>query len=502
MLTLADILEALTNVRIAPAAKQGRAASPPREGALSDVAASLIISEASIDSRLVIPGGMFVALPGERVDGHAFVNQVFSQRGAHLALIQQDVETTVPVLDVRGGLPKDLKIKVPPLCLRVDDSLEALQKIAAFWRRRQSGLRVVGITGSVGKSTTKEVIAEVLSERYRTLKNPGNLNNEIGLPLSMLRLGPGYERAVLEMGFYVPGEIRFLCDLALPQVGVITNIGTVHAERAGSQEVIARGKAELVEALPPAPEGWAILNYDDPLVRPMAERTQAGVFFYGLDPKADLWADEIESFGLEGIRFQMHYRNEVIHMRAPLIGQHSVHTALRAAAVGLVEGLTWQEIVHGLQHSHVQLRMVAVHTSSGALLLDDTYNASPESTLAALNLLNELEGRKVAVLGDMYELGPYERQGHEKVGVRASEVCSELVAVGELARMIAESALKAGMPARSIHWVVDVPEAIELLASHLHAGDVALVKGSHGLRMDRIVTALLDESLQGAEGVA
>ncbi len=281
---------------------------------------------------------------------------------------------------------------------------------------------MIGITGSVGKSTTKELVAEVLDQHYRTLKSPGNLNNEIGLPLTLLSLGEGHQRAVLEMGFYVPGEIAFLCDLALPQVGVVTNVGTVHAERAGSQAEIARGKAELVQSLPPAPEGVAILNYDDPWVRGMAEKTRARVFFYGLDPQADLWADHVEGLGLEGIRFRLHYRHEVLHLRVPLIGRHSVHAALRAAAVGLVEGLTWQEIVNGLRSQHAQLRLVAVKTDTGALILDDTYNASPESTLAALNLLSEIDGRRVAVLGDMLELGQYERQGHEMVGARAAEV--------------------------------------------------------------------------------
>ena len=166
----------------------------------------------------------------------------------------------------------------------MENTVTALQQIARFWRRKLN-LRVIGITGSVGKSTTKEVIAQVLSQRYRTLKSPGNLNNEIGLPLTILRLGSGYERAVLEMGFYVPGEIALLCDIALPQVGVVSNIGTVHAERAGSQEAIARGKSELVQALPAAPEGTAILNFDDPLVRKMEEKTKARVFFYGLSPE-------------------------------------------------------------------------------------------------------------------------------------------------------------------------------------------------------------------------
>jgi len=465
VLTLADLLEALTGNR-------------PQ--------ASLVISEAAIDSRQVIPGSLFVALPGERVDGHAYVGEAF-KRGAHVALVEQDMPTEFKVLDVRPGAGLPGLLPAAPFCLRVENSLTALQQIARFWRRKLN-LRVVGITGSVGKSTTKELVAEVLSQRYHTLRNPGNLNNEIGLPLTMLRLGEGHEAAVLEMGFYVPGEIAFLCDLAQPQVGVVTNVGTVHAERAGSQEVIAAGKSELVKALPAG--GYAVLNYDDPWVRGMAEVTPAHVLFYGLDPRADLWADQVVGLGLSGIRFDLHYRNETLSLRVPLIGQHSVHTALRAAAVGLACGLTWKEIVNGLQKGHTQLRLVAVHTSSGALILDDTYNASPESTLAALNLLAELDGRKVAVLGDMLELGQYEKSGHEMVGMRAAQVAARLIAVGPRAKMIAAAAREAGMPASAITWVETTDEAATLLLGKLRKGDVALIKGSHGLRMDRIVSAL------------
>ena len=179
----------------------------------------------------------------------------------------------------------------------MDNTVSALQQIARFWRRKLD-LRVVGITGSVGKSTTKEMVAEVLGTRYRTLQSPGNLNNEIGLPLTMLRLSCGYERAVLEMGFYVPGEIPFLCDIALPQIGVVTNVGTVHAERAGSQEAIARGKSGIDSGAASSSDGVAILNFDDPWVRKMEEKTKARVFFYGLSPEADLWADQIEGLGL------------------------------------------------------------------------------------------------------------------------------------------------------------------------------------------------------------
>jgi UDP-N-acetylmuramoyl-tripeptide--D-alanyl-D-alanine ligase len=290
------------------------------------------------------------------------------------------------------------------------------------------------------------------------------------------------------MGFYVPGEIKFLCEIAQPHIGVITNIGTVHAERAGSQEAIARGKAELVENLPES--GVAILNLDDPFVVPMAQKTKARVFTYGLNPRADLWADQIEGLGLQGIRFRLHYHNEILHLKVPLIGRHSVHTALRAAAVALVEGMTWQEIVRGLQQGHSQLRLAVVTTKSGAIILDDTYNASPDSMLAALNLLGELQGNKWAVLGDMLELGQYEKQGHRMVGVRAAQIANRLIAIGERSKMIASAAENAGLSPSAITWVADVPAAIDLLKGLLKTDDVVLVKGSHGLHMERIVTAL------------
>ena len=194
-------------------------------------------------------------------------------------------------------------------------------------------------------------------------------------------------------------------------------IGPVHLERAGSLEAIINGKAELVEALPA--DGTAILNYDDEHVRAMASRTKAKVFTYGLDPKADLWADNIEGLGLEGVSFDLHYAGETLHVHLPLLGQHSVHTAMRASAAGLVEGLNWQEILGGLLTPSTQLRLVAVTGPRNSLLIDDTYNASPDSMIAALNLLGELDGRKVAVLGDMLELGEFEEKGHRMVGARA-----------------------------------------------------------------------------------
>jgi UDP-N-acetylmuramoyl-tripeptide--D-alanyl-D-alanine ligase len=470
MLTIADAIEALTTFR---------------------PSATTVITEAVIDSRHVIPGSMFVAIPGEKTDGHDFLADAF-KRGASFALTQRDADASFRSLDLRTVSSADSLLEhdlTSPLCLRVENTISALQQIARFWRRKLD-IRVVGITGSVGKSTTKEMIAEVLSTRYRTLKSPGNLNNEIGLPLTMLKLSSGYQRAVLEMGFYVPGEIAFLCDIALPQVGVVTNIGTVHAERAGSQEAIARGKAELVQALPAAPEGVAVLNFDDPWVRKMEERTKARVFFYGLSSEANLWADQVVGLGLEGIRFRIHYQGETLHVKIPLIGRHSVHTALRAAAVGLADGMNWQEILEGLSQGHMQLRLAAVRSEEGALLLDDTYNASPESMLAALNLLDELDGRKIAILGDMLELGPYERGGHEMVGLRAAQVAGMLLTLGERAHIIAEAARRAGMKKTAIIEFDELDPLMEWLKNNLSKDDTVLIKGSHGLRMDRITNLL------------
>ncbi len=469
MLTLAEIYKAITG-RNVPSAQ-----SP--------------ITDAVIDSRLAIPGALFVAIPGEKVDGHDFVGDAF-ERGASVALVEREMPSQFKLTDLRkeisGRALASLKL---PVCLRVENTVDALQKIAQDWRERFD-LRVIGITGSVGKSTTKELTASVLETSYRTLKNPGNLNNEIGLPLSLLRLTEAHQRAVLEMGFYVPGEIALLCRIARPQVGVITNVSEVHMERAGSMDAIVAGKAELVENLPPSPEGVAILNYDEPLVREMAKKTSARTLYYGLSPEADLWASDIEGLGLEGVRFVMHYQDELVHVRVPLLGRHSVHTALRATAVGLVEGLGWQDIVEGLQDTRMQLRLVAVRGPSGSLILDDTYNAAPPSVIAALNLLAELDGRRVAVLGDMLELGEFEEKGHRMVGARAAEVADEIVTVGERARWIADEALQSGMQTSRVFTLEDSQAAIHHLQDQVGKGDVVLVKGSRGMQMDLIVTAL------------
>ena len=469
MLTLTDVIEGLTGMRM-------RGLEHP-------------VTTTVVDSRRARAGALFVALKGEHADGHDYVADAFA-RGAIAALVERRVPVEAAVMDLEDPLETFPAAWTLPVVIKTGGSLDALHKVASFWRRKQTNLRVIGITGSVGKTTTKELTAAVLSRRYVTLKSEASYNNEIGLPLALLHLTEEHERAVLEMGMYDVGEISDLARMALPQVGVVTIVRPVHLERARTLERIIQAKTELVAALPPAPEGVAILNYDDPSVRGMAAATEARVFFYGLSRQADLWADHIEGLGLEGIRFRLHYQDEELHVKIPLLGRHSVHTALRAAAVGLMEGLTWQEIIEGMRGPLAQLRLVAVPGPHGATILDDTYNASPSSTIAALNLLDELDGRKIAVLGDMLELGDYEQEGHEKVGMRALEVADVLITVGERGRIIGETALRWGMDADRVHIVGSNAEAIALLEGMVTGEDVILVKGSRAMRMEEIVNAL------------
>jgi len=478
-LTLADVLSALC------------------EGPAPDEIAQTLISSVVVDSRLAQAGSLFVALRGERADGHDYVNDAL-QAGAVGAIVQrvpEGIGDRVGVVDTTAGRWQVPPADSPPSAtlFLVPDSLRGLQRLAAAWRARFSP-RVIAITGSVGKTSTKEMIASVLEQGYRVLKSIGNLNNEIGLPLTLLSLRPRHERVVLEMGMYALGEIAQLCRISQPHVGVVTNVGPSHLERLGSIERIAQAKAELVQALPPAPIGVAVLNGDDPLVRAMAAQTRARLFFYGLTSDCDLLADEIESEGLQGIRFCFHHAGEALHVKIPLLGRHSVHTALRAAAVGLIEGMGWDQIVAGLRNVSEQLRLVVVPGIQDATLIDDTYNASPASVIAALNLLADLtpegHGRRIAVLGDMLELGSYEEEGHTIVGRRAADVVQKLVTVGRRARLIGEEAMASGLNPADVTIVEDNQAALAALRELVGSGDIVLVKGSRAQQMEQIVNAL------------
>ena len=478
MLTLADLVEGLTGQR-----------PPNLEQKLTDLE---VVTAAVIDSRQACPGSLFVALKGEREDGHDFVADAF-QRGAIAAIVEKEIDIGCWILDIRQApFQSPISNLQYPVCFIAEDSLKALQQVATYWRGKHAP-RVVGVTGSIGKTTAKEMIGSVLCQRFRTLKSEGNYNSETGLPLTLLKLEPSHQRVVLEMGMYDLGEIAELAAIARPHVGVVTNVGPTHLERLGTIERIAQAKTELVEALPD--DGVAILNGDDPWVRQMAAKTRAKVFYYGLDQTCDLWANQIESQGLEGIRFRFHHGSETIYAKAPMLGRHSVHTALAAAAVGLVEGQSWEEIIDGLRGA-AQLRLVVVPGLRGSAILDDTYNASPASTIAALNLVEELDGRKIAVLGDMLELGAYEEEGHRKVGRRALDVVAVLITVGERGRLIAEASLAWGMEAEKVIIAEDNEGGIARLREIVAPGDIILVKGSRGMKMEEIVAALAISNTQ------
>jgi UDP-N-acetylmuramoyl-tripeptide--D-alanyl-D-alanine ligase len=433
----------------------------------------------AIDSRGNLNGALFVALMGEKVDGHSFVLDA-AGHGARGALVRADWQPP-------EALPRDFAL------VRVADPLAGLQSLARWWRARLD-VQVIAVTGSIGKTSTKEVIGSVLSRKYSTLRSEGNLNNEIGLPLTLLRLEPSHTKVVLEMGAgYALGELTFLCEIARPEIAVVTNVGPVHLERLGTIENIALNKSELVRALPES--GTAVLNGDDFRVRAMTEVTSARVVFYGVEPGNDLLGEDIVGNGLQGVQFTLRVpaENGAWRIRLPLLGRHSVHTALAAAGAARAAGLSWDEIANALQKLDSQVRLLVVPGYNGSTLIDDTYNAAPDSTIAALNLLDDMAGNKIAVLGDMLELGTYTKEGHVRVSRRASTVANRLVVVGTLGRLIGEEALRAGMPPDRVFFAADNAQVVEYLQRLLKPGDHVLVKGSRGLHMEEIVEGLRAE---------
>lgn len=446
-----------------------------------DVAPGTVFAAIQRDARLAKPGDLFIALRGERFDGHDFVADAASA-GATAALVS------------RAWADDHLDAPLPLLV--VEDPLTTLQQYAAWWRNRLPDLLLVGITGSVGKTSTKETVATVLQRAGETYRSPGNLNSEIGLPLSLLEVKPENYAAVLEMGgAYAFGEIRLLCEIARPRIGVVTNIHPVHLERMGTIEAIAETKAELVDAIPE--DGWAILNGDDPRVRAMAERCKGQVLFFGLDEGNDVRASHVESDGLEGTSFWLHLDGEENRVRIPLIGGHAVELALAAIAVGHAAGLDLANMLQGLAEPGVQVRLLVLEGPNGSQMIDDTYNASTPSVMSALGLLAVMQPRRaIAVLGDMRELGEVTENEHITVGRRAGEVADLVVTYGDLARTIGREALNtdgrydAGPPEVISFGLDQRDELVEYLLQELRPGDVVLLKGSRGLQMENIVERL------------
>jgi len=433
-------------------------------------------ASAAVDSRNVTPGCCFVALHGERTDGHRFAAEAVIG-GATVLLVRHAVE-----------LPAGADVAV----VEVAQPLVALQQLAAWWRTRSS-VRVLGITGSTGKTLAKEIVADVLARTLRVLRSEGNLNSETGLPMTLLNLEPQHELAVLEMGMYAEGDIARLAEIARPEVGVVLAVHPTHLERAGSLAAIARGKAELPAALPD--NGLAVLNVDDPLVAAMRHATVAPVRTFGLDPAAEVRATDVESHGLEGTSFVLHAPWAVRRLTSATPGRHLVPHALAAVAVAEHYAVPIAEVEAALAGgSRAPHRMAPVEAGSGATVIDDTYNASPESVAAALGFLAETPvapGRqRYAVLGDMLELGSDEERLHRAIGTMAAGIVDGLVAVGERGRWIGEAARAAGLG--RVSRALDADEALAVVERDLApgVGDLLLVKGSRGIELDRLVAAL------------
>ncbi|MEI7644031.1 MAG: UDP-N-acetylmuramoyl-tripeptide--D-alanyl-D-alanine ligase [Chloroflexales bacterium] len=457
----------------------------------------LDFGDAVTDSREVEPGTLFIALDGERTNGHVFLADVIARGAAGALVSRTEVEARSAALAqsarpwamIDPATGAGLANAAPGTCLliAVDDPLMAMQRLAVY-HHRQLTPTVVGITGSVGKTSTKDVVAAVLSRRFRTLKSKRSFNSEATLPTSLLSLTPDHEVAVLEMGMWAPGEIRFLASLARPQIGVVTNVGPSHMERLKTIEGIARAKGELPESLPD--NGWAVLNADDVRVAAMAGYTNAHVFTFGLTPTATLWADHVVSYGLDGISLRVHYGDICLDLRLPMIGRHSVYVILAAISVGLILGMGWDDIIAGLHDPAAQPRLQVLPGAAGSTLIDDSYNAAPISALAALDLLADTAGRRVAILGDMLELGMAEEEGHRQVGQRAAEVAQLLITIGRRARWIAEAAQMAGMPADQVMTFDTSAEAASATRPLLQPGDHVLVKASRGMELEHVVAAL------------
>ena len=426
-------------------------------------------TEVVVDSREARPGALFVALRGERRDGHQFVDDAL-RRGAANALVSEDS-------GLRGSS-----------MLVVDDPLSALQEAGRRWRSQMTA-KIVGITGSVGKTTVREATNQLLSSRFQTHQSPRNYNGDIGLPIALLGISPSDEWAVIEIGPYSQQEMELLVSSARADVGIVTNVGPTHLERFGVIADTERIKGLLPASLPQS--GLAVLNGDDPRVRRMAARTSADVFTFGLRSDCDLHASELAARGFDGISFTIHdsRSGEQADVQTPLTGRHQVMTALAASAVGLRAGLQLNEIAEALSELRPGSRLARRSATNGATIIDDSYNAAPLSMKAALDLLSDCRPRRIALLGDMFELGSEEQAAHREIGGYAAQRCDWLIAVGSRSRDLVDSARESGHPQAC--WLAEADQALDILRHSLEPGDTLLVKASHAMHLETVVERLV-----------
>ncbi len=417
------------------------------------------------DSRKATAGSLFAAIKGERVNGHRFIPMTVEQ-GAVCALCEDAPKIDVPYI-------------------QVESTLIALKGIAEYYRSLFS-IPFIGVTGSVGKTSTKELISSVLSQKYNVHKTAGNFNNELGVPLTLFGLEESHEVAVIEMGISGFGEMTRLSKMVRPDISVITNIGYCHLENLGDRDGVLKAKTEMFSYL--KENGRIILCHDDDKLCTVADYRGVKPIFYGTDPNDEYYADNIEELLLDGVRCTLHHSDSAIEVTIPAMGRHNVLNALCAMAVGKQLGLTDEQIKNGIEHfQNVGSRNNIIRTR-GMIVIDDCYNANPTSTKAGLNTLSNFEGRKVALLGDMKELGTDELKLHKEVGAYAKEKGIDLlIAVGELSKATAE-----GFGENAVYFDT-VEDCIARITDLLKEGDAVLIKASHSMHFEKIVDALKEE---------
>ncbi|MBC8016426.1 MAG: UDP-N-acetylmuramoyl-tripeptide--D-alanyl-D-alanine ligase [Sporomusaceae bacterium] len=420
------------------------------------------------DTRKVKSGDLFIPLVGETFDGHDFIDQAV-KNGA------------------KGILSSRPDIVVPSniILIMVDDTLMALQGLARFHRQRFT-IPIIAITGSNGKTTTKDMTAAILSSQLNVLKTEANYNNEIGLPLTLLQLTEQHEVAVVEMGMRGAGQIRQLARIALPTIAIITNVGETHIELLGSIEAIAAAKAELLEVIPA--NGLTILNADDHYVREMAKQVRSRVTLFGLE-QGNIKADQIQN-NIQGMDFECHSAQGEFSIHVPTIGKHNIYNALAAIAAGLEVGLTAEDISCGLRTFNASPMRLHVEAMGDYIIINDAYNASPMSMTAAIDTLVEVaKGRKVVVLGDMLELGDIGAAAHRQIGEKLAQCRIDIVVtVGMLASYTAQAAIDGGIAAVACYSHNEASEALKKL---IKPSDTILIKGSRGMKMENMVKMFL-----------
>lgn len=435
---------------------------------------NLEISSVSIDTRKILPKGLFVALKGEKVDAHDYVDVAF-RGGAVAVIVEKKIKT-----DSQNGV------------ILVDDTKEALGKLSKYYKGLFN-LKTIAITGSVGKTTTKDMIFSVMNMQYNTIKTEGNFNNEIGLPLTVLRLSNGHEAAVLEMGMSAFGEISYLSDIARPDVAVITNIGMSHIENLGSQEGIYEAKTEVCQFM--NKDGLLVVNGDDKFLINAKKKKGIKVVTYGIEnSECDYLAYDIENLGIEGTVFKTKlYEVEYkIHIKTP--GVHNVYNALAACICGMHYNIAPKRIVEGIENFSLTKMRMAIEKIGDMVVINDCYNSSPDSVVAALKVLSSQNTKKVAILGDILEMGEFSEPQHYQLG---SEVIKNnidfLITVGENAKHIASGAKDAGMREDSIVSFDTTKEAKENILKYINENDSILIKASRGMSFEEITEEIIEK---------